>query len=263
VLFPAYLGKFLRRIELRSDTFPDPTTNEVVLKINGIDVGVVWSKESHPEIEPQSWEIVLNNPESAARIPRYIVAEAENGARLLTPLLWWDGVGTYRIHHVDRQGCGTIDACVLADYIVWRIKADVKFGDAPDWWDGYLPLASPHTTVGFTPLTGVAGYPIGSYEESQVDTMFPLCVPGPYVGKTVGVFAIAGYWQKNRADVSVVEGQSVPGMCSELMLPETLPAEPAPPFPALQFQRDYQDSERTRFYGLGLETPTAHAINLN
>ena len=263
VFFPAYLGKYLQRIELTFETPPDPTKNEVVLKINGTDVGTAWSRDTHPQIEPQQWEVVLNiDASSATKPPHRLVAEAGSGARISTPFLWWRSVWTYRSHVVERQGCVAIGGCMTADYLQWRIQAEVGFGDAEAWWDGYFPLANPHTAVGFIPLTGIAGYPVGSYEESQVESSFPLCVAGPYVGKSVGVFAIGSYWQKNRADVLVVEGQSTPGACSELTLPETLPADPAPPFPALQFQRDYKDSERVRFSQLGIETPPAHVISL-
>jgi hypothetical protein len=261
VFFPAYLGKRLRRVELLFDIPPAP--GQVVLKLNGTAVGTAWAKEAQPEIEPLSWEVVLDVP-SHTQFPRYLVAEAESGERLTMPFLWWKSASSAKTHAMERQYCGTIEACMLADYRVSSVVVEVKFGDRQNGYDSSPPLTEPHTAVGFIPLTGIAGYPVGSYEDTQVPTIYPVCVAGPFVGRGVEVFTYAGtWWNKNRAGVSIVEGQGTPGLCSEMTLPESLPVEPAPPIPPLQFQRDYLPAEQARFQELGLVPPTPGVIELN
>ena len=274
VFFPAYLGKRLRRIELTFDIPPDPAKNEVVLKLNGTAVGTAWSRETQPEIEPQSWEVAVNVPALGdyiqdtswpyslryhPRLPRYIVAEAESGEQLTMPFLWWRDAEMSRGHALTCQPCIGMPV-EQEDEISWRISVEVEFGDGRDGNDGNLPLSNPHTAVGFIPLTGIAGYPVGSYE----DDMFfpPTCSVGSYSLKKIYMFAIGGVWQKNRADVIVDEGENTAKGPSECSL-APLPAETAPPVPALQFQRDYTDRERARLQQLGLETPAGHVINLN
>jgi hypothetical protein len=263
VFYPDYLGKQLQRVELVFDIPPDPGQNQVVLKLNGITVGTTWSKEAQPEIEPLSWEVVLDVP-SLTQLPRYLAAEAESGERITMPFLWWVSASSFKTHAMERQYCGTIEACMLAEYRVSSVVVEVKFGDRQNGYDSSPPLTAPHTAVGFIPLTGIAEYPVGSYEDSQVPTIYPVCVAGPFVGRLVEVFTYGGtWWNKNRASVYIVEGQSTPGLCSEMTLPQSLPVEPAPSLPALQFQRDYLPAEQGRFQELGIVPPTPGVIDLN
>lgn len=174
--FPTYLTKYLRRIELTFDTPPDPATNEVVLKINGRPVGTAWSRETHPDLDPQTWEVVLNLPRlydirpspswpytdhAYTRLPRSVVAEAENGTRVAMPFLWWRSAWTYASRTLACHCGGGYGDLIEQDYTATRTVMEVEFGDGRDGYDGFYPVSTPHTAVGFIPLTSVAATPWG------------------------------------------------------------------------------------------------------
>jgi hypothetical protein len=197
----------------------------------------------------------------SSHAPRYLVAEASNGKQLRTPLLWWRLAYANGSRTIALKLCASQGGWLETDYVQTGVEAQVLFGDGQDWSDGSFPLAYAHTAVGFIPVTGIAGYPVGAYEDSQSPTIYPPCVFGSFVGKRVEEFAILTWWQKNRAAVGIVEAQTA--AYSGTPLPETLPAVTAPPLPILQFRRDYLVREQAQFGDLGLEPPVPHLITLD
>lgn len=278
--FPAALGKRLRRVELIFDLPPAPGSDEVVLKLNGTPVGTAWTRETGPELEPETWSVTLNLPtltepwpdpahpgstRTGLRVPRYLVAEAENGARVATPLLWSGGVWTYGTRGLYCQPCGGINLRTEEDITQTRATASVLFGDGPAGLDqDVYPTTSPHTAVGFIPLT-----PPAFWDTLSSAGLPPQCVEGTYAGETVSVFGLKYtgdpqlYWHKNGIDRLTLSGENTYRLAWECA--PNIPATPAaPPRPApLQYQRDYLAWEVAVMRELGIEPPAPHVITVD
>jgi hypothetical protein len=264
--YPWYLTKYLQRVALMQKA-PEPGASPAILKLNGIDVGSAWSRETGPNIDPQTWEIEIRDFPK----PNYIVAEAQDGMRVLTPLVW-AGMGTSKTASVNFPRCP--EGLIETRYITTDINVNIYFGDGFELNDGEsYPVSNPHTAVGFIPFTGIDESPVGSFQDTFRDLFQgypevlppPSCAMGPWGPATrVENFAVENpgnhgvYWRKNRAFVREMEGENV-----ALVEGGSVPSIPeAPPLPIVQFKRDYLWMEQVVFEELGIKPPEPGVITL-
>src|SRR5262249_7934734 len=128
-----------------------------------------------------------------------------------------------------------------------------------------LPLTAAHTSVGFVPIGLVAGYGVGTVEQSGNPNCFNSCISAATCStSTVSVFAQAApggpVWFKDEFSVSWgdLAGVRKPAAaCTRPAVGQATPDE----LPELRFRRDYLPAEQGRFLEFGV-TPPEHEITL-
>jgi hypothetical protein len=127
------------------------------------------------------------------------------------------------------------------------------------------PLTATHTSVGFVPIGMVAGYGVGTVEQSGDLNCFDACIPAASCSTSaVSVFAqsAAGgpVWIKDGFSVSSADLDGVrkpAAVCTRPAVGQPAAGE----LPELRFRRDYLPAEQGQFQEFGV-TPPAHEITL-
>ena len=273
-------GQHLKRVSLEFDprAVGEPAAR---LLLDDVDAGVAWLRGASVVDNPRRWEIRIDVPAFfggggilVPNAPRFITVETLEGVRIRTPLLWWRRATSL----AEARGLGqTVTPCppefqceeVISNSTV--LHGLVFFGDGNG--DGRdttssgqrHPVSAAHTSVGFTPIGAVAGYGVGTVEQSGDPGCFAGCVPAASCSSsTVNVFAQSGSagpeWIKDEFSVSLGNLVGVRKPVNACARPAT--GQPtAPDLPGLTFRRDYLPADQSRFQEFGM-TPPEHEITL-
>ena len=274
-------GQHLKRVSLEFDPRVVGTP-AARLFLDDVDVGVAWIRGASVVESPSRWEIRTDLPAFFAgapgilvpNVPRFLVVETAEGIKIRTPLVWWRSASSLAETRGGRQSvtnCPPELQCEEVISLGTVLRGLVFFGDGnaegrDTTSSGQRqPVTAAHTSVGFTPIGGVAGYGVGTIEQSADPSCFAGCTPAASCStSTVGVFAQAGaagaVWIKDEFSVSLARLVGVRNPANACTRP--VAGQPtAPELPELRFRRDYLPAEQSRFQEFGV-TPPEHEITL-
>jgi hypothetical protein len=126
------------------------------------------------------------------------------------------------------------------------------------------PMSAPHTSVGFTPTGAVAGYAVGTSEQSGSTNCFAGCTPAASCSSsTVSVFAESRaegpVWIKDEFSISFGTLSGVRKVANACARPAA--GQPvAPDLPELRLRRDYLPAELSRFQEFGVIPPESEVM---
>jgi hypothetical protein len=127
------------------------------------------------------------------------------------------------------------------------------------------PVSAAHTSVGFVPTGAIAGFGVGTAEQTGSLNCLAGCVPAASCAtRTVSVFAESRpeglVWIKDEFSISLGTLSGVHKILNACARPAARqPA--APDLPSLTFRRDYSPAELGRFQEFGVTAPE-HEITL-
>jgi len=273
-------GQHLKRVSLEFDPRIVGAA-PVRLLLDDIDVGVAWSRDGTTLENPSRWEVRIDLPVFfggggilVPNVPRFLAVETLEGTTIRTPLVWWRSVSSV---NEARGGRESVTGCPLelqCEQVVSKstvLHGLVFFGDGNG--EGRDTTSSgqrqavtaPHTAVGFIPTGVVAGYSVGTDEQTGSLNCFAGCVPGAScTASTVHVFAESRaegrVWIKDEFSISSSNLSGVHTVANACARPAA--GQPvAPELPELRFRRDYLPAELSRFQEFGM-TPPEHEITL-
>jgi len=273
-------GRHLNRVALEFDPRVVGTP-PVRLIVDDIDVGLAWTREGATVENPSRWEVRVDLPvlfggigSLVPNVPRFLIVETLNGLKFRTPLLWWRSVSS---SNEARAGRESVTACppdlqceeVVSDSTV--LRGLVFFGDGNG--EGRDAAASgqrqavsaAHTSVGFAPTGAIAGFGVGTAEQTGSLNCLAGCVPAASCAtRTVSVFAESRpeglVWIKDEFSISLGTLSGVHKILNACARPAA--GQPtAPDLPSLTFRRDYLPAEQSRFQEFGVTAPE-HEITL-
>jgi hypothetical protein len=272
-------GQHLKRIALGFDGRAVGTP-AAQLFLDGIDVGVAWSKGASVVENPSRWEIRIDLPAFfgvgtlVSNAPRFLTVETTEGVTIRTPLLWWRSASSFTEARGGRQSVTTCPPELQCEEVTSTsmvLRGLVFFGDGNGEGRDTTssgqrqPMTATHTSVGFVPIGMVAGHPVGAVAQSANPNCFGTCTPAASCSvSTISIFAqssAAGpVWIKDEFSVSSANlvGVRKP---SNACTPPAVEQPVAPELPELRFRRDYLPAEQSRFQELGV-TPPEHEITL-
>jgi len=251
------------------------------LFLDDVDVGLQWVRGESLIGSPSRWEVQMDLPAFFGSLgglvpnaPRFVVVESKEGIKIETPLVWWRKASSFAEARGLAQSVTVCPADLRCEEVTSTsslVQGLVFFGDGNGEGRDVTPsgqrapLTAPHTSVGFVPIGAVAGYSVGTVEQSGSANCFDACIPAATCStSTVSVFAqsAAGgpVWIKDEFSVSS-------GDLLGVRKPATVCTRPAvgqpaaPDLPELRFRRDYLPAERGRFEEFGV-TPQEHEITL-
>jgi len=273
-------GRHLKRVALEFDP-RIVGTPPVRLIVDDIDVGLAWTREGAIAESPSRWEVRVDLPvlfggigSLVPNVPRFVIVETLNGLKMRTPLLWWRSVSS---SNEGRAGRESVIACppelqceeVVSDSAV--LRGLVFFGDGngegrDTTASGQRQLVSAaHTAVGFVPTGAIAGFGVGTAEQTGSLNCLSGCVPAASCAtRTVSVFAESRpeglVWIKDEFSISLGTLSGVHKILNACARPAA--GQPAAPdLPSLTFRRDYLPAEQGRFQEFGVTAPE-HEITL-
>ena len=273
-------GQHLRRVSLEFDSrvVGAPAAR---LFLDDLDVGVAWTRGQSLVGGPSRWEVQIDLPAFfgglgglAPNAPRFLVVETTEGVKIRTPLVWWRSASSL----TEARGLAqTVTACpaeLQCEEVTSTsrlVRGLVFFGDGSG--DGRdltpsgqrAPLTATHTSVGFVPIGMVAGYGVGTVEQSGDLNCFDACISAASCSTSaVSVFAqsAAGgpVWIKDGFSVSSADLDGVrkpAAVCTRPAVGQPAAGE----LPELRFRRDYLPAEQGQFQEFGV-IPPAHEITL-
>ena len=273
-------GRHLKRVALEFDPRVVGTP-AAQLVLDDVDVGLAWVRGASVVDSPTRWEIRIDLPAFLGgagglvpNVPRFLTVETLDGIKISTPLLWWRSVASL----AEARALGqTATPCPPELQCEEVISSSTLLGGLVFFGDGNNegrdatasgqrpPLTATHTSVGFTPIGVVAGYAVGTTEQSGDPACFAGCVPAASCSSsTVSIFAQSdasgASWNKDEFSVSLANLVGVRKPANACARP-TAGQPAAPDLPALRFRRDYLPAEQSRFQELGV-TPPEHEITL-
>ena len=275
-------GQHLKRVSLEFDP-RRVGTGSVQLLLDDVDVGGEWDRAIATVQNPRRWEIRVDLPALYSggfggvlvpNVPRFVVAETVGGVKIRTPLVWWRSIASLA---EARTGQEVATACPLelrCEEVVSNgtiLQGRVFFGDGNgEGRDGTStgqrhPLTAAHTSVGFIPTGTVAGYTVGTVDQSGNLNCFAGCTPAASCASgTVNIFAGRAnegpVWTKDEFVVALGDLSGVRKPANTCVRPT--PAQPvAPDLPELRFRRDYLPADQSRFQELAV-TPPEYEITL-
>jgi len=274
-------GAHLKRVSLEFDSRVVGTP-AARLFLDDIDVGTAWNRGDSMLESPSRWEIRVDLSAfygGAAgflvpNVPRFVVVETVEGVRFKTPLVWWRSATSLAEARAGRESAIACPPEVQCEEVISHstlLHALVFFGDGNgEGRDATstgprLPLTAAHSAVGFVPIGVVAGYGVGTVEQTGSLNCFAGCSQAASCStSTVSIFAESApaglVWKKEEFSVSL-------GTLSGVRKPNNVCARPsagqpaAPDLPELRFRRDYLPAEQSRFQELGV-TPPEYEITL-
>ncbi|MGH7305874.1 MAG: hypothetical protein ACRELZ_21525 [Candidatus Rokuibacteriota bacterium] len=274
-------GQQLKRVSLEFDSRVVGTPAARLL-LDDVDVGVAWARGASVVENPSRWEIRIDLPAFfggaggglVPNPPRFLTVETTGGIRIRTPLVWWRSASSFAEARGARQSVTTCPPELQCEEVVSAstvLRGLVFFGDGNN--EGLdatssgerPPVTAAHTSVGFAPIGVVAGYGVGTVEQTGSLNCFDGCTPAASCStSTASVFARSTaqgpVWIKDEFSVSFANlvGVRKPATaCTRPVAGET----PAPALPELRFRRDYLPAEQGRFQEFGV-TPPEHEITL-
>lgn len=274
-------GQHLKRVSLEFDPRIVGAPS-VRLLLDDIDVGVAWNRETATTLEnPSRWEVRIDLPAFfggagtlVPNVPRFLAVETLEGAKIRTPLVWWRSVSSANEARGSRESVTVCPLELQCEEVIGNstvLHGLVFFGDGngegrDTTAAGQRPLVTaPHTAVGFIPTGVVAGYSVGTSEQTGSLGCFAGCVPAASCSaSTVSVFAEARaeglVWIKDEFSISFGNLSGVRTISNACARPAA--GQPvAPDLPELRFRRDYLPAEQGRFQEFGV-TPPEHEITL-
>jgi hypothetical protein len=274
-------GQHLKRVSLEFDP-RIVGAPPVRLLLDDIDVGVAWNREGATTLEnPSRWEVRIDLPvffggggPLVPNVPRFLAVETVEGTRIRTPLVWWRSVSSANEARGARESVTVCPLELQCEEVVSNstvLHGVVFFGDGNGEGRDTTssgqrqPMTAPHTAVSFIPTGVVAGYPVGTSEQTGSLNCFAGCVPAAScTASTVSVFAESRaeglVWIKDEFSVSFGNLSGVHTVSNACARPAAgHPA--APDLPELRFRRDYLPAEQSRFQEFGV-TPPEHEITL-
>ena len=239
------------------------------------------SREGTTLENPSRWEVRIDLPVFfggggilVPNVPRFLAVETLEGTTIRTPLVWWRSVSSV---NEARGGRESVTGCPLelqCEQLVSNstvLHGLVFFGDGNGEGRDTTssgqrqPMTAPHTAVGFIPTGVVAGYSVGTDEQTGSLNCFARCVPAAScTASTVSVFAESRaegrVWIKDEFSISSSTLSGVHTVANACARPAA--GQPvAPDLPELRFRRDYLPAEQSRFQEFGV-TPPEHEITL-
>jgi hypothetical protein len=280
-------GEFIKRVSLIFDSaggVPDPSVEQVRLRLNGIEVGQVWDREIGPALVPITWDVLVDLPAiveqylifgrsvTLVRVPRFLKIETLTGNKVFTPLVWWRAAlstGNVRAGQTEFACSSLARECGQGSVSALTVRVSLLFGDGDGTGldigggplSGRYPLSALHTRVGFTPTQTVAGFPVGTLPDTT-GAPSGTCPIGPFSWRRIQVFAglfgpdLIPIWDKNVATVELIEENRARlpfGTCGR---PEPVPVVPSPlPLPEVRLRRDYLPAEQDLFEQFNIIPP--------
>jgi hypothetical protein len=272
-------GQHLKRVSLEFDPLVVGTP-AVRLLLDDVDVGVTWTRGAANVESPSLWEVRVDLPvffgsgSLVPNVPRFLVVETLGGIKIRTPLIWWRSVSSLNETRGLRQSVTPCPPELQCEQVISSgtvLQGLVFFGDGNregrDVTAAGLrqPLSAAHTAVGFVPTGAVAGYGVGTAEQTGSLNCFAGCVAAAScASSTISIFAESrpegAMWIKDEFSVSL-------GTLSGVHKPSNACTRPvvgqpaAPDLPLLTFRRDYLPAEQSRFQEFDV-IPPAHEITL-
>ncbi len=248
-------GRFIKRVWVAGAT-------GTRLRLNGVDVGQIWSRETGPPLDPTTWEIIIDG----GWRPSSLAFESTSGETTFAPLAWWQGV--YAVGRAEiAWGCCN-SRCTGPLRGETRVSnglvVSVLFGD---YAEGVWPSSEPYTSSGYVPLTGLGGYALGTVPSSGEEPFnYNACTEtGDYTWRGGIVFAWPGsdpsnpMWNESYAQVG--EGHLTFGPRPDRTRPP-IPTVPEPSaLPTLIYKRSYRPDELLWYGYLGV-TPPQYQLEL-
>ncbi len=242
-------GRFIKRVWVAGA----PGTR---LRLNGVDVGQMWSREAGPPLDPTTWEVIIDG----GWRPSSLAFESTSGETTFAPLAWWQGV--YAVGRAEiAWGCCN-SRCTGPLRGETRVSnglvVSVLFGD---YAEGVWPSSEPYTSSGYVPLTGLGGYAPGTVPSSGEEPFnYNACTEtGDYTWRGGVVFAWPGsdpsnpMWNESYAQVG--EGHLTFGPRPDRTRPP-IPTVPEPSaLPTLIYKRSYRPEELLWYGFLGVTPP--------
>ncbi len=278
---PSDPGQHLKRVSLEFDPRMVGAPN-VRLLLDDVDVGVAWNRGTSIVENPSRWEVRVDLPAFygggggilVPNAPRFVAVETVEGIKTRTPLVWWRRAASLAEARAGRESvtaCPPELQCEEVVSVSTALQGLVFFGDGNGEGRDTTaagqrqPLTAAHTSVGFIPTGVIAGYSVGTVEQSGNLNCFGGCTPAASCStSTVSIFtqsaAEGPVWTKDEFSVSL-------GNLSGVRKPGNACARPAagqpaaPDLPELRFRRDYLPAELSRFQELGV-TPPEYEITL-
>lgn len=273
-------GQHLKRVSLEFDPRVVGTP-AARLFLDDVDVDVAWTRGESLVRSPSRWEVRIDLPAFFGGLgglvpnaPRFLVVETTEGIKIKTPLVWWRSASSLTEARGLAQTvtpCSPELRCEEVTSTSRLVRGLVFFGDGNGEGRDVTPagqrapLGAAHTSVGFVPIGMVAGYGVGTVEQSGNLNCFDTCIPAATCStSTVSVFAqsAAGglVWIKDEFSVSSADlvGVRKPATaCTRPAVGQSAVAE----LPELRFRRDYLPAEQGRFQEFGVTSPE-HEITL-
>src|SRR5215831_1358831 len=273
-------GRHLKRVALEFDARAVGAPAAQLI-LDDVEVGLAWLRGASVVDNPSRWEIRVDLPAYfggagglVPNVPRFLTVETLEGVKISTPLLWWRSVASLAEARALGQVATPCPPELQCEEVISNstlVGGLVFFGDGNGEGRDTTasgqrpPLTAAHTSVGFTPIGAVAGYAVGTTEQSGDPACFAGCVPAASCSSsTVSVFAQSGAsglsWNKDEFSVSLANLVGVRKPATACARP-TAGQPDAPDLPALRFRRDYLPAEQSRFQEFGV-TPPEHEITL-
>ena len=272
-------GPSLKRVSLEFDPRVVGTPPARLL-VDDLDVGLAWNRDDAIVASPSRWEVRIDFPAFyggsgglVPNAPRFLTVETTDGIRTRAPLVWWRSVSSLAEVSGLRQSATPCPPELACEEVTTRgtvLHGLVFFGDG----DGEgrdtsgagqrQPLSSPHTSVGFVPVSGVAGFGVGTAQRTGSLECFAACVAAASCAtSTVEIFAQAGtagpVWTKDEFSVSLGTLSGARKDANACARPAT-PEPAAPNLPELRFRRDYLAADQSRFEEFGVTPPQYEII---
>jgi hypothetical protein len=204
-------------------------------------------------------------------LPRFLVVETVAGTTIKAPFVWWRNVSSQGYWNGWTEGCPPdAQQCTESIETSTSLSGRVFFGDGDgdgfDWktgpLNGYYEVSAPLTGVRFTPTQGVAGYSVGTREQSgDLSCLEGTCNPaGSCSASSARVFADLRdgtlVWNKNEFGVNLDNGTVVRKPAGTCGTPWPAANVPDPPLlPELRFRRDYLPADQSLFQEFGVVPP--------
>ena len=273
-------GRHLKRVAVAFDP-RIVGTPPVRLIVDDVDVGLEWTREGATVENPTRWEVRVDLPvlfggigSVVPNVPRFLIVETLNGLRMSTPLLWWRSVSSSSEVRAGRESVTTCPPDLQCEEVVSDstvLRGLVFFGDGNGEGRDTTasgqrqPVSTAHTSVGFVPTGAIAGFGVGTAEQTGSLNCLAGCVPAAScASRTVGVFAESRpeglVWIKDEYSISLGTLSGVHKILNACARPAA--GQPtAPDLPSLTFRRDYLPAEQSRFQEFGVTAPE-HEITL-
>ena len=273
-------GQQLKRVSLEFDPrlVGAPAAR---LLLDDIDVGVTWTRGAANVDSPTRWEVRVDLPvffgggsALVPNVPRFLVVETLGGIKIRTPLVWWRSASSLGETRGLRQAVTPCPPELQCEQVISSgtvLHGLVFFGDGNgEGRDASSTglrqsVTAAHTAVGFVPTGAVAGYGVGTAEQTGSLNCFTGCVPAAScASSTVSMFAESRpegvVWIKDEFSVSLGTLSGVHKASNACTRPAV--GQPAAPdLPLLTFRRDYLPAEQSRFQEFGVNPPE-HEITL-
>src|SRR5262245_49592417 len=184
-------GQHLERVSLEFDPRV-VTTPAARLFLDDIDVGVAWTRGESLVGSPSRWEVRIDltaffgGPGGLVpNAPRFLVVQTTEGIKIKTPLVWWRSASSFNEARGLAQtvtACPPELQCEEVGSTSRLVRGLVFFGDGNGEGRDVtpsgqrVPLTAAHTSVGFVPIGMVAGYGVGTVEQSGNLNCFNTCI---------------------------------------------------------------------------------------